>query len=569
MSDPIAKLLPVQPLDKKRNGIFYTPPAATVALCNWGIRSSDDNVLEPSFGGCEFLRASRDRLLSLLCSVPKDRLYGCDIDPAAFDYLSQVIGISDTVRRFIHRDFLKLRPDDFAVSVFECAIGNPPYVSHHNMSAEQKASAQAALEASGIRLKFKPSLWAYFVIHSLLFLKRGGRFAWILPGSFLHADYATEIRALLQQRFRRSLVVVLGERLFLGEGTDERSVILLCEDYCSDGVNGTMEVGFAADLLDLNSIIIGWQTLSWQGKNYETRSGFALMSDEAMASYKELESSAVAKKLGDLCKIKIGIVTGANDFFVINREAASAAKLPDNSLSYILAKFSYVRGTNLLRKDLNALDKANRRCLLINTSGISKVSGALKNYLDGFPMDKLLSNKTFGKRGIWYQPDDGQVPDAFFPYMQGRGPSLLLNGAGVTCTNTVHRIFFERDVAGILKKAVAISILSTFSQLSAEIQGRSYGSGILKHEPSEVSRITLLLPCKINSNTIRETFNKIDSLLRNGEIVQAQNIADKFVLSDYSERARQQYLSLLTQSLINARTRRIRSHKESNDPPKE
>jgi hypothetical protein len=558
MPEPLVISPPTLDLDKKKYGIFYTPSEATSILCNWGIRSPQDNILEPSFGGCGFLRASKDRLDSLKCSTPKDNLFGCDIDPKAFDHLSEVIGISNTTRRFIQDDFLKLQPVDFTVTAFDCVIGNPPYVSHHSMSEEQKSSAKAAMEVSGVKLKYKPSLWAYFVLHSLRFLRVGGRTAWILPSSFLYADYAKEIRDLLQRHFVRSLVVVLGERIFISEGTEERTIVLLCEDWREEIVDGTIEVGFATDLLTMNSIIFGWQEGSWHGTKYDIRPNLALMSEDLIASYSELSVSAEAKTFGELCKIRIGVVTGANKFFVINRAAASLAGLSDECLSYILAKFGDVKGINLVKKDLNNLNIDNKRCLLIDTTRVDEITGTLKGYLDRFPEDERNSNKTFDKRGLWHQPNDGQIPDAFFPYMQSNGPSLLLNSARITSTNTVHRIFFEESVTQLLKRAVAISILSTFSQLSAEIEGRSYGSGVLKHEPSEVARITLLIPSKMKDKTVRETFNKIDTLLREGSHAKVQAVADQFVFANHSETAKRLHLARLKQALLNARASRLR-----------
>ncbi|HEV2881369.1 MAG TPA: N-6 DNA methylase [Pyrinomonadaceae bacterium] len=562
MYETLAKL-PPSDLDKRRNGIFYTPPEATAILCNWGIRSSQDNILEPGFGGCGFLSASTTRLLNLNCFNPKDKLFGCDIDHKAFDHLARIVGISDITRRFIHNDFLKLKPNDFAVNVFDCVLGNPPYVSHQNMSDTQKATARESLETSNIKLSCKPSLWAYFLIHSLQFLRTGGRVAWVLPSSFLHADYAKEVRDILQQHFTRSLVIVLGERIFITEGTEERTVVLLCEGWSADVVNGSMEVGFASDLTTMASIISLWDEGSWHGTNYDIRPNLALMSDELMATYNEVATCPEAKSFGDLCKIRIGIVTGANKFFVINNADASIANLPEGSLSYILAKFGDIAAMNLLKKDLQSLKRDNKRCLLIDTSLMDEIKGTLKEYLDSFPEDKRKTNKTFYKRNLWHQPNDGQIPDAFFPYMQNHGPSLLLNSAKITSTNTIHRIFFNDSVTPVLKKTIAISILSTFSQLSAEIQGRSYGSGVLKHEPSEAARITLLLPSKMKDETIRETFNKVDKLLRRGSNAKARALADQFVFANYSKRASELYLNHLEQALVSTRARRIRPSETS------
>ena len=475
-------------LDRKKNGIFYTPLEAANILCKWAIRSPEDSVLEPGFGGCDFLKSSRQRLSQLNCDSPEDQLFGCDIDPKAFDYLSQTLNTNQLSRRFILQDFLKLQPDDFEVQSFTAAIGNPPYVSHHAMSDAQRETLRVAMDTIGIRLKNKPSLWAYFVLHSLRFLKEGGRCAWLLPSSFVFADYAKEIRQLLKQYFSRSLILVLGERIFHSQGTEERTVVLLCEDWHSNKNEGTLEMGFVSNLPSLSSVIGSWQGGSWQGVEFENRPNLALMIGESLLSYTELASSESSKLLGDLCKIRIGIVTGANKFFVIDKEKALSENIPDESLSFVLAKFSDTRGLRLLKSDLKNLKRSGRRCLLIDTSLVDRIDGNLKKYLDKYPKAEIAVNKTFDKRKIWHCPNDGLIPDAFLSYMQANGPSLTLNAAQTTSTNTIHRVFFNKSVDNISKKAIAISILSTFSQLSAEIEGRSYGSGVLKHEPSEAYR---------------------------------------------------------------------------------
>jgi hypothetical protein len=530
-------------LDRKKNGIFYTPLEAANILCKWAIRSPEDYVLEPGFGGCGFLKSSRQRLSQLNCDNPEDQLFGCDIDPKAFEYLSHTLNTNQLSKRFILQDFLKLQPDDFEIRSFTAAIGNPPYVSHHSMSDDQRETIRVAMDTTGIRLQNKPSLWAYFVLHSLRFLKEGGRCAWLLPGSFVFADYAKEIRQLLKQYFSRSLILVLGERIFLSQGPNKNE--------------GTLEMGFASDLPSMSSIVDNWQRGSWQGVEFEGRPNLALMAGESLLSYTELASNESSKLLGDLCKIRIGIVTGANKFFVINEETALSENIPDEYLSFVLAKFSDARGLRLLKSDLKSLKRSGRRCLLIDTSLVDGIEGNLKKYLDKYPKEEIEVNRTFEKRKTWHCPNDGLIPDAFLSYMHANGPSLTLNVAQTTSTNTIHRVFFNKSVNSISKKAIAISILSTFSQLSAEIEGRSYGSGVLKHEPSEAYRIALLLP-SITDEAVDRTFSKIDSLLRQGMSDKAQVEADNFVLSNYSDPVKQHHLSALGCALKEARSRRQR-----------
>jgi hypothetical protein len=72
-------------------------------------------------------------------------------------------------------------------------------------------------------------------------------------------------------------------------------------------------------------------------------------------------------------------------------------------------------------------------------------------------------------------------------------------------------------------------MLSTFTQISAEVEGRSYGGGILKHEIGEASSIQLLLPSSVSQKVINDTFEKIDQYLRLGLSDQATIAADTFL----------------------------------------
>ena len=73
---------------RRKSGIFYTPDHLAAKLANWSIRSRSERILDPSFGGCAFLRASLDRLQSIEAPNPAGRLFGIDNDPSAWNLLA-------------------------------------------------------------------------------------------------------------------------------------------------------------------------------------------------------------------------------------------------------------------------------------------------------------------------------------------------------------------------------------------------------------------------------------------------------------------------------------------------
>ncbi|WP_108944126.1 hypothetical protein [Shewanella halifaxensis] len=59
-------------------------------------------------------------------------------------------------------------------------------------------------------------------------------------------------------------------------------------------------------------------------------------------------------------------------------------------------------------------------------------------------------------------------------------------------TNT-QVLFHDKRLPSKVKLAIAVSMLSTYSQFSAEVEGRVYSSGVLKIEPSAGKKIKVLL----------------------------------------------------------------------------
>lgn len=518
------KLVGCRPVSERRPfGAYYTPHTVTDTLAQWAIRDPREVIFEPGFGGCGFLEASQTRIEALGANDPFAHIYGCDKDPGAFAILDQKIGDSTHTERFILGDFLRLNPEDFKVSGFDVVIGNPPYVSLHSMSAEQRAAAAVAMALGCFKLDKRASLWAYFVLHALTFLRQGGRCAWVLPSSYLHAEYARDIRLQLTKRFTRLIEITLEQRLFSSEGAKERTVIVLAEGFESCSGEAHVQRLHATDAAELEnaigSLVNGNPTVILDGN-------FLSPLAEAASLLELARNKQACRKLGDFLDVKIGIVTGANDFFIKSKADWKKHGITGKSLRPILAKFGQVSGLELTAGDLRENRINELKCLLLNDYKKERAPEKVSTYLASFPIEKKQKNATFKKRSCWYSPDDGRVPDGFFSYMCDHGPRLALNPAKTTSTNTIHRIYFNSDIDEIRRKAIAMSMLSTVTQLSAELVGRSYGSGVLKIEPSEVRRIDLVMPDVLDAKRVLTTFDAVDTLLREGEGQKARSVVD-------------------------------------------
>ncbi|PKG58857.1 N-6 DNA methylase [Shewanella sp. GutDb-MelDb] len=489
-------------LPKKRElGAYYTPPALSQVLADWAIKNASENILEPSFGGCGFFDSSITRLKSLGCLSPDKQLFGVDIDQNAFDILhSKFHKLLSIQKRFLKNDFIRIEPCDFSINRFDVVMGNPPYVSMHNMTQEQRKSCEVILRNSpfsSFTLGRNASLWAFFLLHSLAFLKNGGRVAWVLPSSLLHAEYAKKLIAIHRKHFRVLKIVKLAERFFREEGAKETSVILIAEGFDRKGKE---ECSFTVKAVDNLSELKDAIAMTTSSSHMEIEHfKLAYISEDIREIYQKVSFRKESKPLSHYLDIKIGMVTGANKQFIINKETVKQFELPSSVLKPVVGRFSSLAGIRHTKPRQEKIQREGHRAFLVNPSQLqmNDKESLVREYLTQITEEEKIKNRTFKKRPNWFEPDygiDSIIPDGFLSYMIHLGPRIVINQGRVNCTNSVHKVLFhDKTSPSKMKLAIAVSMLSTYSQFSAEVEGRVYSSGVLKIEPSAGKKIKILL----------------------------------------------------------------------------
>lgn len=419
----------------------------------------------------------------------------------------------DVQKRFLLQDFLSTKPEDFCIPKFDAVVGNPPYISHHSMSAEQKTTAWMLTSSSTWTLRRTASLWAYFVLHSLTFCKPGGRIAFILPLASLLSNYSAAVRATLESSFEDISFTDAGDRLFQDQGTNERSVLLIGKGFGQAKRTSTCGAKSLA-LSDANR----WSTRR----------------TKITANTKQIFDTLASKafSLGACADLRIGTVTGANKLFVITSEAANQAAL-SNYVSPALAKVPRAHGLEYTAKDHALAVASGDRCYLLlpPAKPQRRQSSAVRKYFSTLSRAAIAANRTFQKRRFWCVIEDTDPPDAFLSYMHHDSPTLLINTLGAVCTNNIHRLWWKTSLTHHQRMLVTISFLTTFTQLSAELEGRTYGGGVLKHELGEARNIRVLIPSSVTKSELQAAYTAIDVHLQHGRRDSARAAADELLLS--------------------------------------
>lgn len=487
------------PSSQKLKGAYYTPPRLAGLLCNWALALDPKRILEPSFGEGVFLREAEAKLLEKSVRNPVRRLHGVELDPDAATRLRES-GLRLPEKHLHKADLLSLTPSDIG-GRFNAIIGNPPYIRHHLLEPDLAARGRQGAERLGIKLNGRSDAWAYFCAHLVGFLADGGRLALVLPGSVLQADYAKPLLEALAREDGEVQLIALGERVF--RGVQEQTVILLLDRSKQSGKPLVQRRIATVKGLDKaldrpprarsrNSSIGGF---SWK------------LSAKEEAIWERICATEGVYRLGELAKIRIGVVTGANSFFV--RTSADAAKLGKEVASVpIVPRGAWLKGPRWRRSSQKAKSSDSSH-LIVLPSAPSRLSRAAQDAIAAGECEKLHLRHHCANREPWYAQEDTKVPDLFLPYMGSNPPRLVLNEADATCTNAIHRVWKLPDAEASLDALVAASWTALY-RLAAELVGRSYGGGVLKLEPSGAMALRLALPAhqSLSLKEIEEAISK-------------------------------------------------------------
>jgi adenine-specific DNA-methyltransferase len=511
---------------QKELGAFYTPPAMAAALTEWAIRTAADRVLDPSFGGLVFLAAARKRLEELGAgaeAIP-EQLFGVDLDEDAHAAARTGVTLGVPPEHLLDRDFFEVAPDD--MPAFDAVIGNPPYIRYQGFNGTA-AKARLLAEESGVKLTRLASSWAPFVIHGTSFVAPGGRLAQVLPAELLHAQYASEVTDFLCRAFGRVSIAVFEERVF--PGALEEVVLLFAEDR---GATGLADVRLIAcnTVDDVKAGLASVTTApKLKSRTFVGRSKLLaqLLPGSAQRLYERLTADNQVRQLGEIASVDIGIVTGANRFFVL-REGETDGLHPD-LLQRAVCKAAHVQGARFSADDHCGLVQSGDRGLMFVADGGTTPAQlrTARAYLARGEAAGIHERYKCRIRDPWWAlplPREGS-PDLLLTYCSNNYPRLAINEAGALNTNTLHGVRpFDRE----LSEALAAGFFNSLTLLSVELVGRSYGGGVLKLEPTEAEAVLLPpIPPELS-----QLLPVVDEAVRARELVRALDLIDGVVLKD-------------------------------------
>jgi adenine-specific DNA methylase len=511
----VSQSAPDTPHARKARGAFFTPPEIADFLARFAIRDPADRVLDPTCGEAVFLLAAGDRLRKLKAKPDaiRHQLTGVDLHAPSLASSGRLLAAEGYGAHLVESDFFELLTPaqiDCKVVWQDAIIGNPPFIRYQDFTGDARRRAQVAALSQGVRLSKLASSWAHTLVHSTAFVKPGGRLAMVLPAELLTVGYAEPVRRFLLDRFE-AVNLFMFERLQF-RGAEEQVVLLVAhgagpsESFC------VVRVEDAGDLADVHPGDPVGREASATGKWTHLS-----LSPEDTRAYRHVK--ALMQPLASYGQPELGTVTGANDYFTLTEQTRKQYCIKEKHLKRISPPGTrHLTGLTFSRAQWEELKLTGARVWLLHPSRAAK-DAALDRYIEYGKAKQVDEAYKCTVRELWWRPPAVPAPDLFFTYMSHRYPRLIANTAGATILNSMHGLRLDADAPEIARDALPLLTLNSATMLGAEIEGRTYGGGILKMEPSEAAALPIPKPEHLQAAwaSLEQRRREFDAALKRGD----------------------------------------------------
>lgn len=478
----------------KLRGGFYSP-ASLVAAC-WsrvdqltGSRTGL-RALEPSAGDGAFIRGlSAHNMRTKITTFDAVELLEEEATKAAQEL--QEIHLEGIVLRGSF-----LQPEANSLGDYDVTVGNPPFLRYQFIDANDLAELHSVEARAGVSFGRVANLWIPVFLSAVSRLKDGGVFSFILPSEFLTGISGAAVRTWLTRNASdlsidtfpaRSFPGVLQEIILVsGRRTKRPSEQVTLTDHASD---------------ERHRHQIREDDATW--------TGFTLTPLE-LSALRSAKQAQFLLPMGEVARLSVSTVTGANSFFTYDESTRERYKLERWSRK-LLARTRHAPGLNLTEKDWEVVAESRERSWLLDTkaplSALNDDLGLLSYLAIAEAEDIPLRFKT-RTRKPWYGVPVVEPKELLLAKRSHQFPRLIANSARVTTTDTIYQGSLAPQFHGMASRVVA-GFHNSLTLLTAEIEGRSFGGGVLELVPSEISRLSV-----INPQLVPDALGQLDDVAR-------------------------------------------------------
>lgn len=506
---------------QKLRGGYYTPQKLADYVTKWVLQKQPKSILEPSSGDGVFVKAIHNNNYGKKVNLSCFELF--DTEAKKTLELCQILEFAEY--SVTEGDFLVWANEQLIQNkgLFDAVIGNPPFIRYQFLEKDFQEQAELVFKTLGAKFTKHTNAWVPFLLSSLSLLKGGGRMAMIIPSEIIHVMHAQSLRSYMGKVC--SKVVIIDPKEIWFEDTLQGAVIIMAEkkidlDQPSEGV-GIVSVSGYSFLHECPETLFQ-ETLGINGSTIEGKWTKASLEKSELDLINKVISHKNIYKFKDIAKVDVGIVTGANKFFLIDNETVKNYGLE----SYVRPMFGRSQHCPGIVYDKVQHDENQLKLLPTNFLQLeeeySLLPKSIQKYIDVGEADKLHERYKCRIRKPWYK-----VPSIYSTQIGmlkrcHEAPRLVLNKIGAYTTDTAYRITSTfTDTENLV-----CSFLNPITAITAELEGRYYGGGVLELVPSEIEKIYIPI-----IDGCKHDMVMLNDLVRSGKITDAIRVQGEKILT--------------------------------------
>ena len=475
----------ISPADRRKLGQFQTPFDVADLMAGWLASEKIETLLDPAVGSGRLLFRSPG------AGAMPERMIGFDIDPLAIAMATTNLRSRGLHADFFQADFLTdddaVRASGLVANPPDAVIANPPFCRHQELSAAQKELLHVrTLERTGLQLSRRTGLHAFFLLRALELARDDARLAFITPSGWLDVSYGLPVKDYLARTvWVESMVVFEPNHLVFPKATTTATIFFIRKRESSGQptrvVRAIRQAGPAEILEAVNG---GDTTLSTSLVDLGTQEA-----DSKRPRQGRRRGGGTA--LQEVARVRRGIATGNNGFFVISEARRRKWEIDELSLRRCLARPQMFPVDVITESTLEDLGDGCQRWILSSPhADHEKRRDGLGEYLR-WGLDEAGANQSYlaRNRGVWHQPEERDSCAILVPCINRKQPRFIWNQTGAVALNSFH-IIEPHDDADVERIWSTLNSRRCVTQLQS--LARPYGGGMLKLEPKALKQLRLV-----------------------------------------------------------------------------